>query len=425
VAQQQFGSLQEAIAESQGGLDDPIVVEQGVFRERINTLGKPVYLKAAIRDPKTQEFLRDPQTGELLPGHPFDHVIATPDNLIGPPLITVPGDRGVKVIIEGFTIVGGWAPEGGGVVVAQEAEAELTRCVLRGNRAEAFGGAVYVLPRANVTLISSVIVDNEADENGGALFVAGSPEAPPRRIAMVGCTVTRNRSQESAVFFGDVADEACLFNNIIFENQAPFDLLNDGPNVQTFNYSLLSDKVQGFECGRGCLLGTKPGFRRTGEGFFRLLPTSPAIDAGFGTPPCLENRLPLKSFKGDSSSDFEGDPAYDDPDTGNTGGGDPEFRDIGADEFLPIFVRADANADGQVDIGDPISVLDYLFGGGAPHTCDDAADSNDVGGKDISDAIYVFQYLFASGPMPPMPFPFPGTDPTPDSLTCAYYGAYP
>jgi hypothetical protein len=30
------------------------------------------------------------------------------------------------------------------------------------------------------------------------------------------------------------------------------------------------------------------------------------------------------------------------------------------------FIRADANGDGSVDIGDPIAVLGYLFGGAAP-----------------------------------------------------------
>ena len=168
----------------------------------------------------------------------------------------------------------------------------------------------------------------------------------------------------------------------------------------------------------GCILGQKPGFQGTGEGYFRLLPTSPAIDAGFGKPPCLDLRPPLKDFKGNSSTDFEGDPAYDDPGTENTGGGDPEFRDIGADEFLPIFVRADANADGTVDIADAIFLLANLFGGGPSPICMDSGDTNDDGNIDIADAIYILAFLFGGGPVPPPPFPDCGFDPTADTLGC-------
>ena len=82
------------------------------------------------------------------------------------------------------------------------------------------------------------------------------------------------------------------------------------------------------------------------------------------------------------------------------------------------FIRGDANSDGIVDIGDAITILSYLFGGGSAPLCSKALDANDSGVIDIADAIYLLAYLFAGGPPPPPPFPDPGPDPTPDDLSC-------
>src|SRR5687768_4039652 len=70
------------------------------------------------------------------------------------------------------------------------------------------------------------------------------------------------------------------------------------------------------------------------------------------------------------------------------------------------FRRADANADGLLDIGDPIFSLGFIFAGGEGPPCLDGADSNDDGGVDISDAVFTLFYLFG-GQRPP---PAPGAD---------------
>jgi len=51
------------------------------------------------------------------------------------------------------------------------------------------------------------------------------------------------------------------------------------------------------------------------------------------------------------------------------------------------FLRADCNADGDVDISDPISLLGYLFLGASAVGCADACDANDDNALDISDGI--------------------------------------
>ncbi|OQC19371.1 MAG: Prolyl oligopeptidase family protein [Planctomycetes bacterium ADurb.Bin069] len=82
------------------------------------------------------------------------------------------------------------------------------------------------------------------------------------------------------------------------------------------------------------------------------------------------------------------------------------------------FRRADANADGTVDVADAVKTLSVLFLGDATAPCRDALDANDDGVVDIADAITTLGFLFAQGKNPPPPFAACGVDPTSDTLTC-------
>ena len=85
---------------------------------------------------------------------------------------------------------------------------------------------------------------------------------------------------------------------------------------------------------------------------------------------------------------------------------------------VPFFLRGDANADGILDVSDPVTLLRSQFRGDAVVRCDDAADANDDRMIDLTDAIYVFNYLFRGGPPPSAPFPGPGEDVTDDDIDC-------
>ncbi len=89
------------------------------------------------------------------------------------------------------------------------------------------------------------------------------------------------------------------------------------------------------------------------------------------------------------------------------------------------FLRGDCNGDGDINIGDPIFLINELFAEGPEAPCDDACDSNDDGGKDIGDAIYGLNYLFTEGPAPPVPFPGCDFDPTADEQGCESFSACP
>ncbi len=93
-----------------------------------------------------------------------------------------------------------------------------------------------------------------------------------------------------------------------------------------------------------------------------------------------------------------------------------------------LFVRGDSDLDGEVRTSDAIFVLGYLFSGStvAP-SCLDSADTNDNGVLSVGDAVTVLTWLYLGGaPLPP-PTPagasgYPdgdcGPDPTDDDLRC-------
>ena len=88
------------------------------------------------------------------------------------------------------------------------------------------------------------------------------------------------------------------------------------------------------------------------------------------------------------------------------------------------FVRADVNADGMLDVSDPIALIDQLFlAGSIP--CDDAADVNDDGTVDVSDVSALLSFVFAMGPSPAAPYPLCGGDAAGDPLGCDTFAACP
>jgi hypothetical protein len=85
------------------------------------------------------------------------------------------------------------------------------------------------------------------------------------------------------------------------------------------------------------------------------------------------------------------------------------------------FSRGDANADESVDITDAIGVLNFLFTGGGPPFCMDAADADDDGTLTITDPIRLLNHLFVGSEALPPPSPGRGQDPTPDDLDCLLF----
>jgi hypothetical protein len=86
--------------------------------------------------------------------------------------------------------------------------------------------------------------------------------------------------------------------------------------------------------------------------------------------------------------------------------------------MVPRFVRGNIHGQGDIDISDAVSVLNYLFLGSEAPPCLNAADGDGSGSIVLTDAIYLLDFLFLGGPAPPSPYPDCGADLTTDELGC-------
>lgn len=69
------------------------------------------------------------------------------------------------------------------------------------------------------------------------------------------------------------------------------------------------------------------------------------------------------------------------------------------------FLRGDSNADGVVDLADPVMLLVRLFSGGSASTCVEADDVNDDGSVDLADPIALLHYVILGATPPSAPSP--------------------
>jgi hypothetical protein len=109
----------------------------------------------------------------------------------------------------------------------------------------------------------------------------------------------------------------------------------------------------------------------------------------------------LDGFGGESESDNYRIPV--------NSGGQPSAIGISASDTLVIeagfvhasFVkRGDATADGVIDIGDVVYLINYLFRNGSVPCPFEAGDANCDGVVVIGDVVYLINYLFRGGPLP-------------------------
>ena len=64
------------------------------------------------------------------------------------------------------------------------------------------------------------------------------------------------------------------------------------------------------------------------------------------------------------------------------------------------YMTGDANADGVIDVGDIVCLINYLFKNGPAPTPLPSGDCNCDGNVDVGDVVYLINYLFKSGPPP-------------------------
>jgi parallel beta-helix repeat protein len=74
------------------------------------------------------------------------------------------------VYFTGLEVTGGYARQGGGLVIEQFSEVTITSCAITGNTALEGGGAIYVAESSVVTIDSSEIMEN----SGGGIWIETS-----------------------------------------------------------------------------------------------------------------------------------------------------------------------------------------------------------------------------------------------------------
>tara|TARA_Y100000588_G_scaffold264083_1_gene278837 strand:- start:53 stop:556 length:504 start_codon:yes stop_codon:yes gene_type:complete len=76
-----------------------------------------------------------------------------------------------------------------------------------------------------------------------------------------------------------------------------------------------------------------------------------------------------------------------------------------------LLIRGDCDSNGEVNITDPICVLQYLFLDIPGQACFRSSDADGSGELNITDPIYLLNYLFSGGAPPLDPFPLCGPFP--------------
>jgi hypothetical protein len=276
-------------------------------------------------------------------------------------------------------------------------------CVFLGNGKRGMGNYDMVL-----TLVDSVFSGNvEPDGYGGALRSYGFDCEPELNI--IGCTFAGNLASMGRTlgchgYYNGYSTEAWFTNCIIW---------NGGDEFWSGNGSI-------FHVNYTCINGGHPdegnieddpafidadgadGILGTEDDNLRLQPWSPCIDGGNNTA------VPPDAFDLDGDGDTEeplpldldGNPRFvDDPDTEDTGYGEPPIVDMGAYEYQADACPADFDGDGVVNTAD---LLYLLAAWGTP--------DGDVDGDGDTDTADLLALLGAWGecPGPPCPWDFSG-----------------
>ncbi|UCB53299.1 MAG: VCBS repeat-containing protein [Candidatus Zixiibacteriota bacterium] len=78
------------------------------------------------------------------------------------------------------------------------------------------------------------------------------------------------------------------------------------------------------------------------------------------------------------------------------------LTDVSVNQFLTITepLRGDANGDGEINVGDVVYIINFLYRGEDPPIPMETADANCDGIVDIGDVVYLLNYLYRGGPAP-------------------------
>ncbi len=373
-----FLTIQGAIDAALPG--EEILVPAGTYDEPVDLLGKGIVLRSS--------------------GGPAVTLIDIEQ--MADTVITCTGGDGPQPVLDGFTITGGASPDDGGGMYVLGGSPTVTRCVFRDNTAGHDGAGMYITGGGAPTVSDCTFIGNVAGLHGGAVHCtlgsvtlshcvfagnsavrgAGVYVYETLQVLVANCVFSGNWAPEGAgmwigVFDGTgnpvVAVTSCTFsNNTGGLGDGMYILSACGPQVGVINTILWNQPVvdksctQFFEYNDGVFgLGANninadplfidpdgdDGVWGTEDDDLRLQSGSPCIDAG--------TNHPVLGLDLSCTSDLDGNQRFvDDPDSRDTGFGDPPIIDMGAYEFASTpLVSGDLDGDGTVGIQDFLILL--------------------------------------------------------------------
>ncbi len=270
------------------------------------------------------------------------------------------------------------AADGGGMSNVDVASPSVINTSFVGNQAGGAGGGANNHNFTQASFINCIFVGNVA-ANGGGMSVVHD-DAP----SVLNCTFYGNEATQSGgglwSFAGIGSWYPTIRGSILWGNQPE--------QVDEFQWApptvVTSSNVQGGWPGANNIdiepLFVDPdgadNIIGTSDDNVRLMPGSPAIDAGDNSalPPEI-------------TTDFDGNPRFvDDPATPDNGLGTPPIVDMGAYEFQPTLAApGDINGDGVVDMNDVPAFTGVLLGADTDPARMSAADLNGDGSADGAD----------------------------------------
>ena len=165
-----YSSIQAAIIASNNG--DTVLVDNGIYNETINFLGKEITVKNASGT----------ALGTIIDGgSSFGSVV------------TFHLGETSNTILEGFTIRNGSAGKGGGVLIENSSPA-LKDCIVVGNHSTNNGGGIYV-DSSDITLENVIVKNNSAKGSGAGIYLKFS------NCVMTGGSVKNNSGNHGGGIF--------------------------------------------------------------------------------------------------------------------------------------------------------------------------------------------------------------------------------
>ncbi len=329
-----FPTIQAAIDAAVDG--DEVEVHPATYNENINLLGKAITVRSSD-----------------------GAGVTTIDAGGSGTVVTCNSREGADTVLDGFTITGGDAPGGGGMINSgssptvtnctfsgnsagdlgagmynSNSDPTVTNCIFSGNAAGSGGGGMLNLLSSNPTVTNCIFSGNSVSSGFGGGGMLNWLNSSP---TVINCTFSGNTVTNDGGGMYNLCSNPTVANCILW-GDSPNEIYNFA-STPTVTYS----NVQGGYPGTGNI-NADPLFVDPDNDDFRLMPGSPAIDAGNNSavPEGIDTDL-------DGYDRFVHTRCTDD-----TGKGKPPIVDMGAYEFQLFQVTCpwDLDCNGSVGVGD-------------------------------------------------------------------------